>query len=132
MFNFIDDEESSDIVTAPMGKLHLKTAEAIYLNGGKLTFNTKSRKARFYVNCFSEKSDLKAYNSQKLCCSGSGIVKVSSTQKLCTFDDPTVQVKGEVRFMSKNFTPMNFFVQSILLPQLLLGSGAVENMSVVF
>ena len=65
-----DDEAISDIVTTPMGKLHVKTAEAIYLNGEKSKFNTKSRKAIFFVNCFYEKSDLKSYNSQNISCFG--------------------------------------------------------------
>ena len=57
-------------------------------------------------------------------CSVPGIVKVGSTQKLNSFDDPTVWVKGIIRFMSKNLTPMKFFAQSIMIPQLLLVSDS--------
>ena len=43
-----DDGASSDIVITQMRNLDVKTAKAIYLNGGKSTFNTESRKARFF------------------------------------------------------------------------------------
>ena len=49
-----DDEASSDLVTTPMGTLHLKTAEH-YLNGGKLLSPRNHEKLGFFVNCFSEK-----------------------------------------------------------------------------
>ena len=80
--SYDDDDANPEFVSTSMGRLHLKTAEAIYLNGGKSTFTSKSRKSRFYKNCFSEKSDLKAYNTQSFCCSGQGIVKVGSKQRL--------------------------------------------------
>ena len=39
----LKDDLSTCLVKTRMGTLHLKTAEAIYLNGGKTTFGAKAR-----------------------------------------------------------------------------------------
>lgn len=51
-----------------MGRMHVKTAEAIYFNGGKKTFGTKFWKSRFYSGYFSEKSSFVEFNDSKTCC----------------------------------------------------------------
>ncbi|KAL5267646.1 hypothetical protein ACHWQZ_G004630 [Mnemiopsis leidyi] len=57
-----DDDFGPQYLTSAMGLMHVKTAEAIYFNGGKLTFGTKSRKSRFYSGYFSEKSSFVEFN----------------------------------------------------------------------
>ena len=107
--SYDDEDANPEFVSTSMGRLHLKTAEAIYLNGGKSTFTSKSRKSRFYKNCYSEKSDLKAYNTQSFCCSGQGIVKVGSKQRLPRFSNQTIHVIGQVRYLAKNFNPFKYY-----------------------
>ena len=63
-----NDSEDPCLVKTPMGKLHLNTAEAIYLNGGKTTFGAKARQRRFYCTSFLEQSQLKENNSAYECC----------------------------------------------------------------
>ena len=72
-------------------------------------YTSKSRKSRFYKNCYSEKSDLKAYNTQSFCCSGQGIVKVGSKQRLPRFSNQTIHVIGQVRYLAKNFNPFKYY-----------------------
>ena len=106
-----DDPEHASLISTPLGYLHLKTAEAIYLNGGKTTFGAKSRQSRFYTNCFSEHCTMKAYNSNKRCCR-KGIINIGDRVNLYTFQDKVKsnsKVRGQLRFISKNFDPMGFY-----------------------
>ena len=43
-----DDDERIVFIKTPLENIHIKTAEAIYLNGGKTTFGAKARQSRFY------------------------------------------------------------------------------------
>ena len=70
-----------------MGTLHLKTAEAIYLNGGKTTFG---RQRRFYGTSFLEQSQLKEYNSTDECCPN--VIKNGKVLTLATFADDQIKV----------------------------------------
>ena len=63
-----NDSEGPCLFKTLMGTLHLKTAEAIYLNGGKTTFGAKARQRRFYDTYFLAQSQLKEYNSADECC----------------------------------------------------------------
>ena len=91
-----------------MGKLHIKTAEAIYLNGRKTTLTAKSRKSRFYGNhSFSEGSPLRAYNNHETCCDSA--VRIGDYLRLPTFNDPSDLVNGPVRFISQSFAPMKSY-----------------------
>lgn len=104
------DENDQMEISTEIGTLHLKTAEAIYFNGGRITFGAKARQSRFYHNSFFEKSPMDIYNNDKKCCNNPGIVNIGDFGKFSTFDQKTVKsAKGQLRFLSKNCTPMKFY-----------------------
>lgn len=47
--------------------MHVKTAESVYLNGGKISIGAKQRQSRFYNNEFVS-SSFTSYKNQKKCC----------------------------------------------------------------
>ena len=99
------------MISTPLGDLHLKTAEAIYLNGGKTTFGAKFRQSRFYTNRSSEHSAIKAYNSNKRCCK-KGIINIGDCVNLYTLadkDKSNSKVCGQIGFISKHFDPIVFY-----------------------
>ena len=50
------------------------------------------------------------YNNDKKCCNNHGIVNIGDFGKFSTFDQKTVKsTKGQLRFLSKNCTPMKFY-----------------------
>ena len=96
-------------INTRLGKMHLKTAEAIYFNGGRMTFGAKSRHSRFYQSNFRECSAMDSYNSGEKCCD-SGIVEIGHFGNFMTFDQKKIQsVKGRLCFLSKTFDPIKFF-----------------------
>ena len=115
-----DNDFGPQYLTTSMGRMHVKTAEAIYFNGGKTTFGAKSRKSRFYSGFFSEKSSFVDYNDSKTCCED--VVQKGDTvlatihvadSDIESDSDSTgsnvQQIEGEVRFICKNHTPMRYF-----------------------
>ena len=64
------------LAKTPIGQLNLKTAEAIYFNGGRMTFGAKSRQSRFYQKSFIEHSVMDIYNNNKRCCDGPDIINI--------------------------------------------------------
>ena len=104
----MDDEDVDEdpcFVKTSMGSLHLKTAEAIYLNGGKTTFGVKAEAKRFYTNTFAESCPLQEYNSvlDNECCSK--VIKKGLKVSLPKFADGKV-VTGTVCWLSRHFTPL--------------------------
>ena len=102
-----NDNEDPCLVKTPMGTLHLKTAEVIYLNGEKTTFGAKVRQRRFYGTSFLEQNQLKEYNSTDECCPN--VIKKGKVLTLLTFADDQIKVKGEVCWLSKSFNPLRTF-----------------------
>ena len=43
-----EEQENATMVATPLGQMHIKTAEAIYLDGGKTTVGTQQPKKRFH------------------------------------------------------------------------------------
>ena len=120
-----EEDMGPQYLTTAMGHMHVKTAEAIYFNGGKMTFGAKSRKYRFYSGYFSEKSSLVEYNDSKKCCEdvvqkGDTVVatihgadsKSGSEINGNSTGSNVHKVKGEVRFISKNHNPMRYYCKN--------------------
>ena len=80
-----------------MGKMPIRTAECIFLNGGKMSVPSKARKSRFYHDIF-EGNAFVAYKDRKKCCKK--CITRGDTLRLPTFSDPDRQVYGKVRFIS--------------------------------
>ena len=99
------EEEDPSLIRTPMGKMPMRTAESIFLNGGKLTVPSKSRHSRFYKNIF-EGNDFVAYKDSKKCCNE--YISRGDEVKLPTFSDSNKQVHGKVKFISRKFTPLKF------------------------
>ena len=84
----MSDDDRIGFIKTPLENIHIKTAEAIYLNGGKTTFRAKARQSRFYGNSFLGKSKLKNYFSKKCCAEAMGpFTYYVST--FCLFLDPS-------------------------------------------
>ena len=97
------DESDTSVINTPMGKMHIKTAESIYLNGGKITLGARSRKSRFYGKTVFEGNPFNAFKDSKECCENCiSLVTLS----LKTFKDSAVVITGSVRFISIQHHPL--------------------------
>ena len=102
---FVDDEhDEEDYISTSYGKLHIRSAECLFLNGGRLTMGAKSRKSRFYYNSYLESSPLQTFRKSKTCCSKT--LQIGNLVTLKSFKDPSRSIKGKIRFMSSAFTPL--------------------------
>ena len=82
--------DENDLVKTPIGQLNLKTAKAIYFNGGRMTFGAKARQSRFYQKSFIEHSAMDIFNNNKRCCDDPVIINIGGLRKFQTFDQKTV------------------------------------------
>ena len=93
--------EDGTTVSTPLGDLNPRTAEAIYLNGGKTVVGSQKRKKRFHKSVFNTDSGFSGYHrNRNPCCSKA--VKVGQTiyQKGVG--------RGIVKFISQNHNPLHF------------------------
>lgn len=98
----IDDENDEDYIKTSYGRLHIRTAECIFLNGGKLTIGAKSRKSRFYWNTFLECSPLEAFRKAKIHCHKA--LQIGDFVRLRSFKESSELVDGTIIFISSSFT----------------------------
>ena len=97
------EQEDTSFIRTPMGKMPIRTAECIFLNGGKMSVPSNARKSRFYHDIF-EGNVFVAYKDSKKCCKK--CIARGDTLRLPIFSDPDRQVYGKVRFISVHHTPM--------------------------
>lgn len=99
-----DEDDHQNSISTSYGNLHIKSAESIFLNGGRCTVGTKARKGRFYFNCFQESSPLEVFHKSEICCPKA--ITKGQRVKLKRFHDQSKFVKGTVQFMSSAHVPL--------------------------
>ena len=77
------------------------------LNGGRSSIGTKSRKDRFTGDKFGIVSDIIHY--QQPFCSCSDALRIGDQVTLPTFKNRDIVRSGEVRYISYNSGPLNFY-----------------------
>ena len=99
-------EVSATHVATPLGNLHAKTAEAIYLNGGKTSVGNMKRVKRFHKLVFNMKSGFSGYDRNRTpCCSNA--MRVGQTM-----DNMPPFKRGIIKFISRNQHPLHFFCKT--------------------
>ena len=97
--------EEATVINTPMGRMHIRTAESIFLNGGKMKIPAKSRKSRFYADIF-EGNYFVSYKESVKCCPSS--FSRGDKVTLSTFKDSKIKVCGIVRYISVQHTPLKY------------------------
>ena len=108
--DFDDENEPASIKTKKYGTINFQTAETLLLNGGRSSISTKSRKSQFTGDVFGIESDIRLYRQNFCGCKTA--VKRGDIITLPTFANRNNVVKGEIRFLSYNRSPMQFYCKS--------------------
>ena len=109
MADYEDEPERSSasyIPTKKFGRIHLKTAEALMLNGGRSRLKGKARVSRFVGDAFGIAADIEQYKAADCGCATA--TRIGDIKRL-TSNSSGQKVTGEVRFISYNFAPLRVF-----------------------
>ena len=101
-----DCSSSSYITTKKFGRIHLKTAEALMLNGGRSKLKGKARVSRFAGDAFGIAADIRQYKTADCGCATA--TRIGDMKRLTSVSSGK-KVTGEVRFISYNFAPLRVF-----------------------
>ena len=107
--DYEDEPERSSasyIPTKKFGRIHLKTAEALMLNGGRSRLKGKARVSRFVGAAFGIAADIEQYKTADCGCATA--TRIGDIKRL-TSNSSGQKVTGEVRFISYNFAPLRVF-----------------------
>ena len=78
------DPSEFEVNTSLFGKINIRAAETLLLNGGKTTFGAKERAGRFYKNPYTAStSEIKDYNTSTPCLCTSALKKGDTATLQC-------------------------------------------------
>jgi hypothetical protein len=98
---------SSPYINTTMGRMHIKTAERMFLNGGGLHNVAQSRGTRNSTKKYRfDKNSYTNFLVSSECCKDA--IKKGKKVRLPTYRDRKKHVKGMARFVSRNLTPTKF------------------------
>ena len=107
---FEDDSGPASIETKNYGTINFRAAETLLLNGGRSSISTKSQKSQFTGDVFGIEPDIRLYRQNFCGCETA--VERGDKMTLPTFANKNKVAKGEVRFLSYNNSPMQFYCKS--------------------
>ena len=114
LINSDPSEMPTEVETSLYGKIDIRSAETLLLNGGRTTFGAKERAKRFYSNPYTvSTSEMRDYHIS-LPCSCDSLLKKGDTVSLPLHDkkDGVRRARGEVRFIcTSNRVPLNHYCQ---------------------
>ena len=114
LINSDPSEMPTEVETSLYGKIDIRSAETLLLNGGRTTFGAKERAKRFYSNPYTvSTSEMRDYHIS-LPCSCDSLLKKGDTVSLPLHDkkDGVRRAWGEVRFIcTSNRVPLNHYCQ---------------------
>ena len=107
----VHEEDSTTTANTPLGQLPWSQADRLYLNAGGIRFNNQSRKGRVATKSrrrLFEDTAFSEYLDPTKCCNEALNRGDVTVLKKCVRGRATnIRVRGTVRFMSKNLTPVS-------------------------
>ena len=108
------ESESATVNTSTFGRMNIRSAETLLLNGGRTNLGAKERAGRFYSDPYNVgSSETREYHSVKPCSCTSVIRKgdiVTLPQHDKDKDGKLQFCKGNVRFICTSYSvPLNFY-----------------------
>ena len=110
----VESESATLVNTSTFGRMNIRSAETLLLNGGRTTFGARERAGRFYSDPYSvSSSEMMEYHTVKPCTCESLIRKgdIVTLPQLDKDKDGKLQFcKGNVRFICTSYrVPLNFY-----------------------